>query len=262
MSAEAEQQVPASGSAEAEATPAAEEAPEEEPRVRVSETRVVGLVIEWRGYMGWIHPLEKLDHEKAKKHQGRIYINQKDVVQTDGKSLRIKEGKIVDFLLYADHDGLGAEECRPRIPIRLTLPHGDANRTTKKGAQWSEYLSDSEYFPTFEKEHGVMLRKYTWPMSFALIELWGHPEELSKAVVNLVKKADEEEDACEIRLLLPERDIPKVEALPHSPKVSTKNVIGDPMPCRSLIVEGSKENCAEVVKAYAVAMAGPQVGAA
>jgi len=80
------------------------------------------------------------------------------------------------------------------------LPHSQANKTVKHSPQWSEYLSDSEYYPTFEAEHGVVLRKYSWPLPFVILELWGHPDELAKAAVGLVAKPDDAE--CHMRLLL------------------------------------------------------------
>lgn len=222
------------------------------PRTRVSEGRCTGLLKEWRGYMGWVQPLTKIQHEQASKHKGLIYLNQKDVVQADDKFIRIKEGKVVDFYVYADDDGLGAEECRPRSVLRLTLPHSEANKMLKQSSQWSEYLTDSEYYPTFEREHGVLLRKYAWPMPFALLELWGHPQELATAAVQLVAKDGEEQ--CHMRLLLPEPDIPKVESLPAAPRVSRHPVINAPVPCHSLSLQGTREQCTEAVKQFADSM--------
>merc|ERR1719183_3514338 len=121
----------------------------------------------------------------ASKHQGRVYLNLKDVLQAGEKNNRVKEGRIVDFMVYADHFGLGAEECRPRHAIRLTLPHREANRLLKQSSQWSEYLTDSEYYPMFEREHGVLLRKYAWELNFAVLELWGQFDDLASAAVDL-----------------------------------------------------------------------------
>eukprot|EP00929_Paragymnodinium_shiwhaense_P043870 TRINITY_DN2252_c2_g1_i1.p1 TRINITY_DN2252_c2_g1~~TRINITY_DN2252_c2_g1_i1.p1 ORF type:complete len:440 (+),score=174.84 TRINITY_DN2252_c2_g1_i1:94-1413(+) len=162
-------------------------------RVRVGEGRCVGLVVEWRGHMGWIKPLMKIKHEQAAKHQGRVYLNLKDVVEGSEKHpSRVKEGKIVDFLVYADGDGLGAEDCRPRHALRLTLPHREANKLLKQISQWSEFLTDSEYYPTFEREHGVLLRRYSWDLHFAILELWGHFKELATSAVDLAMRGHEE----------------------------------------------------------------------
>jgi len=223
---------------------------EEVPRVRVGETRHTGIVIDWRGHYGWIHPFGKVDHEQATKHYGRIYIKNEDVVQAEG--LPIKEGRIVDFYPYADGDGLGADECRPRAVLRLTLPHSEANKIVKDKSQWSEYLTASDYYPSFEQEHGVLLRKYQWPLPFALFELWGHPDELANAVVALVAKG--EDDSCYVRLLLPEDAIPKIKDVPSDPKVSDHIVVSEPVPCRSLTIQTTKEKCKEAVKAFVLAM--------
>ncbi|CAK0846682.1 unnamed protein product [Prorocentrum cordatum] len=112
-----------------------------------------------------------------------------DVVAIEGaEHLKAKEGKIVDFFVYVDSDGLGAEECRPRQALRMSLTHSQANNTFKSSPQWSEFLADSEYYPALESELGVLVRKYAWPLPFALVELWGHPDDLAAAAVKLVSK--------------------------------------------------------------------------
>lgn len=241
---------PAGGDAQAEGEA------KEVPRSRVNQTRCIGLVIEWRGYMGWIQPLTKVDHEEATKHKGRIYLNQKDVGAAAGR--RVKEGSIVDFYVYTDHDGLGAEDCQLRTVLRMTLPHSEFNKL-KLTPQWSDYLSDSEYYPDFATEHNVFLRKYTYSLPFALVELWGgDAESLSKAAVHLAtanheKKEDDEE--CSLRLLLPERSVAKVEALEGSPKVSQHAVVTTPSRCRNVILSGSREKCLEAAQAFMAAIA-------
>eukprot|EP00747_Dinoflagellata_sp_TGD_P169152 gnl/TRDRNA2_/TRDRNA2_197360_c0_seq1.p1 gnl/TRDRNA2_/TRDRNA2_197360_c0~~gnl/TRDRNA2_/TRDRNA2_197360_c0_seq1.p1 ORF type:complete len:245 (+),score=52.63 gnl/TRDRNA2_/TRDRNA2_197360_c0_seq1:61-795(+) len=243
------------------ASEAAAAAEAEKPRERVEGGRYSGLVIEWKGYMGWIHPLVPIKHEKATKHQGRIYLNQNDISK-EAANGRVKEGKIVDFYVYVDDDGLGAEECRTRTVLRLTLPHSEANKL-KSGGQWSDYLSDSQYYPSFEAEHGCILRKYSWTMPFALLELWGQPEELAKGAVALVdKKGDDDKDECYMRLLLPESQISKVEKLPSNPKVSNHVVISDPVACRSVTFNGTREKCQEAVKAFLTVMGKPGPGGA
>lgn len=263
-SAEGEDAAPEAKAQAEEPAPAAETSTPEVTRTRVGEARCVGLVVEWRGYMGWIQPLAKVDHELATKHQGRIYLNVKDVVQTEkARGTRIKEGKVVDFFIYADADGLGAEECMGRTVLRLTLPHKEMNKLKLTGL-WSKYLSDSEYYPSFESEHGVLLRKYNWKMAFALLELWGHPDKLAAAAVALATQDQEADKECSLRLLLPENDVSKVEKIkqPVNPKVSNHAVITDPIRCRSLIFQGSAEQCVEAVKAFLVTMAVPTAGGA
>jgi len=236
---------------------AGEEAAEDKgPRVRLDGGRITGLLYELRTSFGWVQPFTKIQHEHAKKHRGMIYLALKDVVADD--QVKVKEGKIVDFFVYADNDGLGAEECRPRQALRMSLTHGQANATFKDSPQWSEFLANSEYYPAFESETGVVLRKYAWPLPFALVELWGHPDELAAAAVKLASKASAPKDGeekkdgedCELRLLVPEGDLAKVENLPASPKVSAAPVMSRPLPCRSLTLKGPRETCEEGVKEF------------
>eukprot|EP00929_Paragymnodinium_shiwhaense_P088375 TRINITY_DN4868_c0_g1_i2.p1 TRINITY_DN4868_c0_g1~~TRINITY_DN4868_c0_g1_i2.p1 ORF type:complete len:562 (+),score=199.13 TRINITY_DN4868_c0_g1_i2:93-1688(+) len=67
-----------------------------------------GQVIEWKGKYGWILPLKQLTHSKAKKHGGRIYISEVDKQESD----KLMPGGWVEFILYEDEDGLGAQECK------------------------------------------------------------------------------------------------------------------------------------------------------
>jgi len=68
-----------------------------------------GQVIMMLAYYGWIAPLQEIDHPDADKHQGHIYVRSTDVA--GGASLA--PGQTVSFFLYADDQGLGAEDCRP-----------------------------------------------------------------------------------------------------------------------------------------------------
>jgi len=264
--------------APAEAPEAAED---KGPRVRLDGGRVTGLLYELRGNFGWVQPFTKIQHEHATKHRGMIYLALKDVVAIEGADhLKVKEGKIVDFFVYADNDGLGAEECRPRQALRMSLSHAQANAAFKYSPQWSEFLADSEYYPAFESETGVLLRKYAWPLPFALVELWGHPDELATVAVKLVskdppptlswkagtpkdgseRKDGEEPELCELRLLLPEGDLAKAEHLPANPKVSGAPVMSRPLPCRSLTLTGSAGTCEEAVKEFLKVMSAPPAG--
>lgn len=240
------------------------------PKTRVSEVRCIGLITEWRGYMGWIQPLtmakDILPAEQATKHQGRIYLNQKDVAPQVGRKL--KEGSIVDFFVYTDHDGLGAEDCQLRTVLRMTLPHSEVNKLTLT-PQWSDYLGDSQYYPDFAAEHNVLLRKYTWSLPFALLELWGaDADSLAKAAVHLAmvnkseekdeeKKEEKKEEApeCSLRVLVAEAAVKKVEALEGSHKVSAHAVVTTPTHCRSVTLAGSREKCLEATLAFMQATA-------
>jgi len=106
---------------------AAEEAPEDEeeepakeaePEVRpaaegpvLGQTRVKGRVEKWQGFFGWIRPTEELSDELKpllENRQDKVYCNWRDVQE----GTTIKAGSLVDFLLYADDNGLGASDVR------------------------------------------------------------------------------------------------------------------------------------------------------
>lgn len=244
----------------AEEAPAAAKADEPseqaKPRERVVQERITGLVVEWRGYMGWIKPFSKINHSQAEKHQGRVYLSVRDIAQYGDLNLRVKEGRLVDFFVYADGDGLGAEECRPRSVLRLTMTHTQAGKALKgMKSQWSDNLPESSYYPAFEKDTGVLLRKYTWQMPFALIELWGHPDDVARAAVKLGTRGDSA--TCQMRLLLPEADVAKTEGLPGKPKLSPFVVLNDPVLCKTLNWQTTPEECEEAAKMFLRVMGPP-----
>lgn len=220
-------------------------------RTRVGDGRLTGLVTEWKGHMGWVQPLSKVQHDKASWHRGMIYLVPQDVVDDDeGRPSNMKPGTVVDFLVYEDDNGLGAEECRQRSVLRMTLPHVEAKQVLKDSPQWSEYLSDSEHYPTFEREHGVLLRRYAWSLPFTLLELWGQTEALIAAAVTLAGRASGDSDECQLRLLLSSDDLSKAKSLPEEAKVSESTVLTRPQACHEVAVKASKEKCAEVLRAF------------
>lgn len=77
------------------------------PRARVTASPMSGEVAAWKGKFGWIVAAEEIDHEQASKNQGKIYVHIKDVLE--GTPLEV--GQQVEFHVYADDSGLGAEEC-------------------------------------------------------------------------------------------------------------------------------------------------------
>jgi len=78
------------------------------PRTRFSEgVSVTGKVVEWKGYYGWVEPDAPIEHPKAAKHKGHLYVHQRDVL--DGSAL--SKGQTVNFHIYEDESGLGIEEC-------------------------------------------------------------------------------------------------------------------------------------------------------
>uniref|UniRef100_A0A7S1S2C0 Uncharacterized protein n=1 Tax=Alexandrium catenella TaxID=2925 RepID=A0A7S1S2C0_ALECA len=85
--------------------------PDKAARTRLIPLRIVGKLVRWRGSIGWIRPVEKLDLEEfaagAPKHRRGIYLHEVDV--KDGHEMF--QGAQVSFFLYSDDDGLGAEQC-------------------------------------------------------------------------------------------------------------------------------------------------------
>eukprot|EP00441_Pelagodinium_beii_P031915 CAMPEP_0197626476 /NCGR_PEP_ID=MMETSP1338-20131121/5428_1 /TAXON_ID=43686 ORGANISM="Pelagodinium beii, Strain RCC1491" /NCGR_SAMPLE_ID=MMETSP1338 /ASSEMBLY_ACC=CAM_ASM_000754 /LENGTH=170 /DNA_ID=CAMNT_0043197017 /DNA_START=61 /DNA_END=573 /DNA_ORIENTATION=- len=76
------------------------------PRERITEAPVIGEVIEWKGKYGWLQPSEPIQHEKAGKREGKIFVGKDDIV---GGS-ELEAGKLVQFHVFSDPAGLGAEE--------------------------------------------------------------------------------------------------------------------------------------------------------
>ena len=76
------------------------------PRERVSETPMIGEVLEWKGKYGWIKPQEPIEHEKAARHGGKLFVSQADLVGVT----ELSSGRLVQFHLFEDSSGLGAEE--------------------------------------------------------------------------------------------------------------------------------------------------------
>lgn len=79
-------------------------------RTRVSEEIVKGHVLEWKGKYGWILPMAPVQHPKAFKHQGKIFISQTDL---DGKCRALAPGIQCEFYIFEDEAGIGAEKCKP-----------------------------------------------------------------------------------------------------------------------------------------------------
>merc|ERR1712176_1436281 len=77
------------------------------PRKRIYEWKINGQVSEWKGKFGFIQPSEPVDHPLAAKTEGNIYVRAKDIVDAS----ELQPGSLVEFYLYSDASGLGAEEC-------------------------------------------------------------------------------------------------------------------------------------------------------
>jgi cold shock CspA family protein len=77
------------------------------PRERIGDVQQIGEIVEWKGSFGWAQLAEEVDHPDASKRRGRVYVAAKDCV---GKKM-FAPGDIVQFYLYPDGTGLGAEQC-------------------------------------------------------------------------------------------------------------------------------------------------------
>lgn len=209
--------------------------------------------------MGWIQPMKKLDHEEAYRHRGQIYLHQRDLTPVAGCVPQIFEGRIVDFFVYADPDGLGAEKCRVRCALRLAMGPDEVKELVSFRADWSSYLRDSEFYPEFEEKHGVTLRKYTWPLAFVLMELWGQEEELAAAAFALSSpgSSEGESDSRRIRLLVAAEDLAKAQALPASPEVSQQPVLVQPLVCYEVSLHGAESELKKAVVSFLRGIASP-----
>mmetsp|Transcript_51767 Transcript_51767/g.160595 ORF Transcript_51767/g.160595 Transcript_51767/m.160595 type:complete len:555 (+) Transcript_51767:63-1727(+) len=98
-----------------EEEPAPDEAePEAQPDADgpvLGQQRVKGKVEKWQGFFGWIAPLEDLGEDLKpllENRQDRIYCNWRDIRE----GTTIEAGSLVEFLLYADDNGLAASDVR------------------------------------------------------------------------------------------------------------------------------------------------------
>mmetsp|Transcript_62411 Transcript_62411/g.203700 ORF Transcript_62411/g.203700 Transcript_62411/m.203700 type:complete len:586 (+) Transcript_62411:63-1820(+) len=74
----------------------------------LAQRRVKGRVAKWQGFFGWVTP--EGDLGEGLKHEDKIYLNWREVPE----GLDLKVGSEVDFLLFADDNGLGAADVRLR----------------------------------------------------------------------------------------------------------------------------------------------------
>jgi len=76
------------------------------PRERISQAPVTGEILYWMGKFGWIKPHVPIEHEKAGgKNKGKVFVSMKDVTGEQPP-----QGATVQFQVYVDASGLGAEE--------------------------------------------------------------------------------------------------------------------------------------------------------
>jgi len=76
------------------------------PREIVSDEPLEGEIVFFGRKMGWILPSVPVEHPEAEKRDGKIYCHVNDSISGE----RLEKGTRVQFTLYADSSGLGAQE--------------------------------------------------------------------------------------------------------------------------------------------------------
>ena len=75
----------------------------------VRNDRIQGTIEKWSGNFGWVVASTPVQHPEAAKHGGKIYLNAQDF---EGNAALLKNGAKVNFICYADGNGLGAQQCK------------------------------------------------------------------------------------------------------------------------------------------------------
>jgi len=216
-------------------------------RIRVTPSHIAGRVTQWKGTYGWIEPQCVIEHPDIDKHRGRIFIHAEDTVPK-WRSLTV--GSLVEFYLYYDGEGLGAEDCVARKVLRLTLPWGSAQTL---------FGEEGEKLPDFEQKMNVTMRAYQWihddgsqsELPFLLLEVWGRTQAIIEAVLEITKKNSRNH----AEMLVPEGRLWKIQLGTlqekcRSVKMSPSFAIIDPMPCRTVTMKGSREECSAALQVF------------
>mmetsp|Transcript_2341 Transcript_2341/g.6757 ORF Transcript_2341/g.6757 Transcript_2341/m.6757 type:complete len:230 (-) Transcript_2341:178-867(-) len=218
-------------------------------RMNLTEFPVHGRVVAWKGSYGWLQAQCDIVHPDVTKHGGLIFVHAEDTVP---KWTPPNVGALVEFDLYHDGEGLGAQNCVARKVIRLTLPWADAQEM---------FGEEGEWFPDFETQMGVTVRAYEWvridgsssDLPFIFIEVWGRPDSVIEAVLTCTGSTTRSSDwNCE--LLVPETrvwmlDLNRLHKRCKYPAyLSDVPTITDPMPFRSLTLRGSRGECGATLR--------------
>jgi len=91
------------------------------PRTRITAEKFTGTVAAWKGKYGWIIAAEEIEHEKAALRGGKLFAGIEDIVGAES----LDEGAEVEFHIFEDESGLGAEEI---------VQTGEGNPAAAKGA--------------------------------------------------------------------------------------------------------------------------------
>merc|ERR1711972_950046 len=76
------------------------------PRTRITAEKFTGHCSAWKGKYGWITPAEAIEHEKATKHNGSLFVG---IDELEGVT-ELRPGAPCEFHIWEDETGLGADE--------------------------------------------------------------------------------------------------------------------------------------------------------
>jgi len=83
-----------------------------------------GQMLAVLGSYGWILPHGQVCHPDFERHAGRIWVHRNDF----RKGSKPQESDEVEFFLYADENGLGAEDCRVLVAGPRGKTKGSSSR--------------------------------------------------------------------------------------------------------------------------------------
>jgi len=133
---------------------------------------------------GWLMVYGNVDHPSAKKHGGDVYIHKDDVVSDEP----LCPGDVVSFYLYADDQGLGAEECRVESKAATSFNPRMSKRSMRPSAP--------EFVPSAATvESALDQGPYAWSDPVALNDVFFR---LSKVF------ASDDEDEEELEVMKPD----------------------------------------------------------
>jgi len=123
-----------------------------------------GELLVMLGHYGWIMSLMGIDHPDSQKHAGRIYLKGTDI----RPGCNLTPGTVVAFYLYADADGLGAEDCHPLEAVEAEFPElsmlegAEAIRGVAKKTRALSKTSAAVTQPPAAPEEATNIAKNKW----------------------------------------------------------------------------------------------------